>query len=190
MTWILFPLVCRSSCENRLSLFQGLSLPWMLSTTCIKVSMQWTHLYESFFCVCQRITGCFCSRHVYWSTAMNLGLLHNTSSTGGLLEIGNWLWQRPEAKEILSHAQGPIHSDTLGSYESLVNVYSKLERYGHSATFTFYVHSLLMDFWSTDLFMWAGIEKPCYGHMMILIGVEILWCRYDEAIACSRHIVK
>jgi hypothetical protein len=29
-----------------LSLFQGLSLPWMLSTTCIKVSMQWTHLYE------------------------------------------------------------------------------------------------------------------------------------------------
>ncbi len=25
---------------------------------------------------------------------------------------------------------------------------------------------------------------------MILIGVEMLWCRYDEAIACSRHIVK
>ncbi len=25
---------------------------------------------------------------------------------------------------------------------------------------------------------------------MILIGVEMLWCRYDEAIAYSRHIVK
>jgi hypothetical protein len=48
---------------------------------------------------------------------------------------------------MLSKAQGPFfHSDTLGSYESLVNVYSKLERYGLSATFTLYVHNLLMDF--------------------------------------------
>jgi len=77
---------------------------------------------------------------------MNMGLLHNTSSTGGLLEIGNWLWQRPEAEEIPSKAQVPIHSDAFGSYESLVNVYSKLERYGHSATFTLYVHNLLMVF--------------------------------------------
>jgi tetratricopeptide (TPR) repeat protein len=37
-----------------------------------------------------------------------------------------------EAKKILSKAYGPSNSDTLGSYENLVYVYSKLGRYAHS----------------------------------------------------------
>ncbi len=87
MTWILFPLGCRSSCENQLSLFQGLSFALDAFHHMHQSQHAMNSYMREFVCVCETITGCFCSRHVYWSTTMNLGLLHNTSSNGGLLEI-------------------------------------------------------------------------------------------------------
>jgi tetratricopeptide (TPR) repeat protein len=60
-----------------------------------------------------------------------------------------------EAKEILSKAYGPSHSDTLGSYESLVNVYSKLGRYEEAIACARHIVSELKEQGNEDAFLEA-----------------------------------
>jgi tetratricopeptide (TPR) repeat protein len=60
-----------------------------------------------------------------------------------------------EAKKILSKAYGPSNSDTLGSYENLVNVYSKLGRYEEAIACARHIVSELKEQGNEDAFLEA-----------------------------------